>query len=381
MFQRRIGIRQKKRQPNLLRRRAKKDQRRAARSLRHETLEDRCVLALLGVAPLDLPIIGYDSSGTVNYDAANDAFSVDAAPLTIDTSTATGFFFSGALDINIQVDATGALVGGVSGDDLVLTGDVDVDGDFIVDFSGTLLTGEVLAIGSQDSGGSTDLYDFRFSVTGGLLAGLYAGRDLGVTTTSENSSFAGDFGVNFGGNAKGNIGAIDRLNPGIDIEKLTNGVDADNPQDAPEIAPGDSVTFSYQVTNTGSIPFAFAEVDVTDDNGTPGNTADDVSTTSGQIVFVPGSDVGGDMILSPGETWLYEYSTTALDLYLDDCGCVVAVYENTATVTVPGASDSDVSHYTNPSDAPPCIAYDTSGTVHYDAATDQFSLDATPLST
>jgi hypothetical protein len=35
------------------------------------------------------------------------------------------------------------LVGGVPGDDLVLIGDYDVDGDFIVDYSGTLLTGEI----------------------------------------------------------------------------------------------------------------------------------------------------------------------------------------------------------------------------------------------
>ena len=37
------------------------------------------------------------------------------------------------------------LVGGVPGDDLVLIGDLDADGDFIVDFSGTLLTGEIIS--------------------------------------------------------------------------------------------------------------------------------------------------------------------------------------------------------------------------------------------
>ena len=42
----------------------------------------------------------------------------------------------------------------------------------------------------------------------------------------------------------------------IDIEKLTNGVDADDPNagDAPQVAPGDAVTWTYKVTNTGSVP-------------------------------------------------------------------------------------------------------------------------------
>ena len=42
-------------------------------------------------------------------------------------------------------------------------------------------------------------------VTGGLLAAQYVGMDLHVTTTSENSTFTGDFATNFSGNAKGEI--------------------------------------------------------------------------------------------------------------------------------------------------------------------------------
>ncbi|NEP95574.1 MAG: hypothetical protein F6K25_22835, partial [Okeania sp. SIO2G4] len=44
--------------------------------------------------------------------------------------------------------------------------------------------------------------------------------------------------------------------PSIEIEKSTNGVDADAPEDAPEIAPGDTVTWTYKVTNTGNVSFA-----------------------------------------------------------------------------------------------------------------------------
>ena len=58
-----------------------------------------------------------------------------------------------------------------------------------------------------------------------------------------------------------------RQMPDIDIEKLTNGVDADDPNagDAPQILPGDPVTWTYIVTNTGNVPLT--NVTVTDDQG------------------------------------------------------------------------------------------------------------------
>ncbi len=102
--------------------------------------------------------------------------------------------------------------------------------------------------------------------------------------------------------------------PGIDIEKFTNGVNADTVLEAPEIAPGATVTWTYHVTNTGNLAFTAAEVVIVDDAGTPANTADDFSTTSGDIVLVPSSDVGNDGILSPGEVWVFTASSTALTL-------------------------------------------------------------------
>ncbi len=85
--------------------------------------------------------------------------------------------------------------------------------------------------------------------------------------------------------------------PDIDIEKFTNGVDADTEAEAPLIAPGDPVTWTYKVTNTGSVPFPFDQVSVTDDQGVI-------------PVFDPASD-DGDLILSPGEMWIYEASDVA----------------------------------------------------------------------
>ena len=61
--------------------------------------------------------------------------------------------------------------------------------------------------------------------------------------------------------------------PDIDIEKLTNGEDADDPADAPKVRAGDSITWTYVIQNTGSVPLT--NITAVDDNGTPGNTSDD----------------------------------------------------------------------------------------------------------
>ena len=52
--------------------------------------------------------------------------------------------------------------------------------------------------------------------------------------------------------------------PGIALEKLTNGLDADDAP-GPRLSAGETVTWSYRVTNTGNVPLA--GVAVTDDRG------------------------------------------------------------------------------------------------------------------
>ena len=166
---------------------------------------------LLGIT-LNHPLIAFNNQGTTAYDATSDAFAVDASPLAIRLSpsgtpiTVTPVPGVGkTLTINATVDNTGALTGGVPGDDLIVVGELDLGATGV--FSGVLLTGEVSGFGFQDSGGTTDAYDFTFTVTGGQLAFLYPGT-VGVLLTSEQSDFSGDFTVNFGGGAKGTLGAV-----------------------------------------------------------------------------------------------------------------------------------------------------------------------------
>ena len=86
--------------------------------------------------------------------------------------------------------------------------------------------------------------------------------------------------------------------PGVDIEKFTNGAQADNPGDAdvPTVTQGEPVTFTYVVTNTGNVPLT--NVSVSD-------------SVSGAVTNLVSGDTNGDGILDLTETWTYEVSTTA----------------------------------------------------------------------
>ncbi len=182
--------------------------------------------ALLNVQ-LDNPTVFYDSTGVLTYSPGTRLLSaligpgpdpspipiaprlgIDAIPIAVVLDSGPVFVQSPrTFDVLIRVGTSGELVGGVAGDDLILEGVVDVDNDGIAEYSGLLLTGEVVAFGSEDTGTSTDRFDLLFEATGGALLGLLDSNFIGVTVTSENSTFAGDFSVPFSGGAKGFIGS------------------------------------------------------------------------------------------------------------------------------------------------------------------------------
>ena len=133
--------------------------------------------------------------------------------------------------------------------------------------------------------------------------------------------------------------------PDIDIEKATNGVDADDPNagDAPQIAPGDFVGWTYVVTNTGDV--TLFNVGVVDDQGV--------------LVTCPQDT------LEPDESMICTANGTAEDL-LDTGATTVPgmcpdgfpnrpLYENMGTATGETeigetVQDVDPSHYCNPPD-------------------------------
>ncbi len=101
---------------------------------------------------------------------------------------------------------------------------------------------------------------------------------------------------------------------GIDLEKLTNGEDADDPT-GPLLDVGSIATFTYLVTNTGDSDLS--NVVVIDDAGTPGDTSDDFTPA-----FV-GGDTDNDNILDLDEVWEYQAARIV----------TAGQYTNIATVT------------------------------------------------
>ncbi|MCL4206074.1 MAG: hypothetical protein KJ000_26625, partial [Pirellulaceae bacterium] len=163
--------------------------------------------------------------------------------------------------------------------------------------------------------------EWQFTAAGIAVAGQYANLGTAVGTGTVSGSTLTDT------NPDHYFGA----DSAIDIEKATNGEDADAPT-GPLVAEGDTVAWSYLVTNPGNVPLS--NVTVIDDNGTPADPLDDFSPT-----FVNG-DTNNDGLLDPGETWLYEATGTAL----------AGQYGNVATVTGTDPigqtpSDDDPSHY------------------------------------
>ena len=140
-----------------------------------------------------------------NYTAATQAFNVTSTPTAIQLTAgaaSVAIATPRAVTISIRVDNAGTLLGGVSGDDFVMTGQVDGT------LNGTLLTGEIVQFGFLNATGTTDTFDFRFRVTGGTLAPLFACQEFGVLLTSENSNFNGSFAVDFRGRSKLIIGPL-----------------------------------------------------------------------------------------------------------------------------------------------------------------------------
>ena len=84
--------------------------------------------------------------------------------------------------------------------------------------------------------------------------------------------------------------------PGILVEKSTNGQDADNPS-GPFVPVGDDVHWVYVITNEGNVPL----VDI---------ALDDDQLDPSELIYSSG-DINDNDILEVGETWIYFADGTA----------------------------------------------------------------------
>ncbi|MEN6458982.1 MAG: SdrD B-like domain-containing protein [Thermoguttaceae bacterium] len=287
------------------------------RRLNLEPLEDRRLLALVGVSPA-FPTITYDAQGPLSYDADAQAltFELSATPLQFRQSSATpnrAISTPSSFHISIYVDNQGQLLGGSSGSDLIVTGNIDVNGDGVIDYSGTLLTGEVTQFGYSDSGTTTDLFDFRFTPTGGALASLYSGKDIGVKTTSESSTFAGSFATSFVGYVKGTLGSVSARWSSL-AGYVYNDADGDGVRQTSEAG---IAGVTIQLTGTDIGGNAVSLMTVTDSLGAytfsqlrpgtysvtevqPAGWLDGLDTQGTPGTGVAGQDVLADIVLSAG---------------------------------------------------------------------------------
>ncbi len=110
--------------------------------------------------------------------------------------------------------------------------------------------------------------------------------------------------------------------PGIDVEKLTNGFDADQPP-GPTLNVGDTVTWTYIVTNTGDVDLENLEV------------TDDKEGFIGTISF-----------LGVGQSGTLTKYGIAVPGQYENLGCVVGYSTDDGTMV----EDCDPSHYDPPFD-------------------------------
>jgi hypothetical protein len=169
--------------------------------------------------------------------------------------------------------------------------------------------------GDANSNGVLDLTEtWTYIATATALAGQQTNigtataDDVDIDTTVTDSDAANYFG----GTA------------GISIVKFVNGQDA-NSAPGPHVPAGSTVTFTYVVTNTGSVPLA--NVVVADDK-------------LGPITILTG-DVNGNALLDLTETWTYTKTATALAGQQINVGSVTAAHVASGTP----ATDSDGGNY------------------------------------
>ena len=240
-----------------------------------------------------LPDIASQNPGTIQYTTGtpNGSFAVTTTDITLFQAISPGGVPTLAVDpitpdtggsaqsiVSILVNSSplppsgsGGSATSVPGDDLSVSGMVTVknpDGSTGATYDGVLLTGEVEQFGfefdpAQPDGSSPQgVFDFRFQVTGGLLASYFAGQDIGMVVSSVGPD-AGpvpptDFSQSFTyTEPKCNIGPIPKL-PSI----VTNAIET-NGTAVGTATISDSATLSGGNIPGGTISFSLTQPDGT----------------------------------------------------------------------------------------------------------------------
>ncbi len=168
--------------------------------------------------------------------------------------------------------------------------------------------------------------------------------------------------------AQNELGADLSTPAGGTTTTTTDDFDADTSGSGPIIPLGGTAIFTYFVTNTGYTPLTISDVNgLVDDNGTPGNTADDFNFTysmlspsfkfhgvtynaGNSLLFADGKtysvgDVNGNHLLDTNEIWVYTHSET---VQTTNEHVNIATVIGTDTSSGNSASDHDAAYYNTP---------------------------------
>ncbi len=176
---------------------------------------------------------------------------------------------------------------------------------------------------SSDAGGDGVLSvgeTWTYMAAGTSLAGPYA--NVG-TVDIRYTDDAGGARLDSANDSSSYFGA----DPAIDIQKATNGDDADSPT-GPLLPVGSTAVFTYTVTNPGNVPL------------------DNVSVTDNQPVTVTfvGGDGNNNNLLDTDETWEYTASTIVTPGQYMNTGTLAADYADDVGGLRP-VTDNDASHH------------------------------------
>jgi len=257
---------------------------------------------VVGTPPLGPNVTDSDPSHYFGILLDVPAINIEKATNGVDADTPTGPFIPVGNNVTWTYEVTNP--GNVPLSNIVVTDNragvnpVYISGDTNAD--GVLQPGEI----------------WIYQATGVAVAGQYSniGTVVGTPPTGTNVTDS-DPSHYFG---------ISQEVPAINIEKLTNGVDADTPT-GPFISVGDTVTWTYVVTNPGNVPLR--NIVVTDNR------------TGVNPVYISG-DINGNGLLDVGETWIYQATGIATAGQYSNIGTVVGT-----PPTGPNVTDSDPSHY------------------------------------
>lgn len=285
---------------------------------------------LLGVAP-SYPTIQYATTdpNSVTYDPGTQIFSLNSVPFGITFSeTDPGSIISNGT-IQIEFTTDGTAVSGTN--DFTLTGEFTTTyGGVMNSYSGTLLQGNVTAIGSLASGFSAQ-FDFEVMVTGGALASFFTcGNGLAVTLTCSSSTFTGSFTNAFIGSAQGACGPENTTPPTVTCPPLSQVVTTPATNNG---VSGFIITYPNPVVTDKCDPMPTVFED------TPSGTFVALNPGDTLTVNVYGIDASGNVgscsftvvMGQPGSCPLaFEESSCGLITLTNDPGLCVATYTFTA---------------------------------------------------